>query len=200
MSSTLFFATTTAPLNASSAPMEYADQTRTTVLALKRQPRGQRPHNFGKFFDTQPMYQFADGDTKQYYKKLHRDFTGRLIVIASIPDTIGTDEVIAITDVASVEGDMAAQSIDDIFMEVLGPPAPELDRRRAEERRKLQLAYIECRAHAYQGDDARLFAAFDLYSQEIMSRGDICSVFDLSVWEFTDARTRFLQAKDETQR
>lgn len=82
---------------------------------------------------------------------------------------------------------MYTQTTEEIIAEVLA--SPEIAARQADERRRLQRAYIDLRARDHGGD--RLAAAFDLHTQALMSRGDICDEFNMGIWAFYEARARY---------
>jgi hypothetical protein len=57
--------------------------------------------------------------------------------------------------------------------------------------RRLQRALLDARAGTAATPDRRLRVAFDLYAEELLTRGEICALFDLDLWQFMDYQARF---------
>ena len=60
------------------------------------------------------------------------------------------------------------------------------------QQRRLQQALIACRAGGAEAPlKQKLRAAFQLYDEELLTRGDICLLFDLDVRQFMDYAAQF---------
>lgn len=64
-------------------------------------------------------------------------------------------------------------------------------------RRRLQEALILCRAGQGASTEQRLRASFQLYDEELLTRGEICDMFDLDAWDFMEYADRFAAEQDE---
>jgi hypothetical protein len=76
--------------------------------------------------------------------------------------------------------------------EIVAAAMPELASYDLAQQRRLQEALIACRSG---GPDAakeqKLRAAFQLYEEELLSRGDICAIFAIDVRQFMDYAAAF---------
>ena len=77
--------------------------------------------------------------------------------------------------------------------EVIAEALPDLVESEAFQRRRLQEALITCRAGADASRAARLRAAFSLFAEELMTRGELREVFGLDLWAFLEYEQRFAQ-------
>lgn len=77
--------------------------------------------------------------------------------------------------------------------EIIAEALPDLIEAEAAGRRRLQEALIACRAGADTSRDARLRAAFSLFSDDLMTRGELREMFGLDLWSFLEYEQRFAQ-------
>jgi hypothetical protein len=62
---------------------------------------------------------------------------------------------------------------------------------------RLQRALLDARAGADSTPEHRLRVAFDLYAEELLTRGELCAFFDLDLWQFMDYQARFAADHDQ---
>ena len=77
--------------------------------------------------------------------------------------------------------------------EIIAEALPGLVEAEAAQRRRLQEALITCRAGVDASREARLRAAFSLFADELMTRGELREVFGLDLWAFLEYEQRFAQ-------
>lgn len=76
--------------------------------------------------------------------------------------------------------------------DLIAAALPDLLAHDTAERRQLQRALLDCRSGGPAAPrDRQLRAAFQLYEEELLSRGDICALLDLDVRQFIDLLAQF---------
>jgi hypothetical protein len=77
--------------------------------------------------------------------------------------------------------------------QIIAEALPDLVEAEAAQRHRLQEALIACRAGADASRDARLRAAFSLFADELMTRGELREMFGLDLWAYLEYEQRFAQ-------
>jgi hypothetical protein len=76
--------------------------------------------------------------------------------------------------------------------ELIAAAMPALLAADMEQQRRLQRALIACRAGGDQAsNEQQLRVAFQLYEEELLTRGDICELFAIDVRQFIDYAAAF---------
>jgi hypothetical protein len=75
---------------------------------------------------------------------------------------------------------------------IIAQATPELLEGDSVAHRRLVEALVACRAGKGASSEARLAAAFDLYAADLLTRGDIRTLFNLDLWQFTELQDRHL--------
>ena len=99
----------------------------------------------------------------------------------------------AAVKVVPAEADEAASAVRTSTGEIIAEALPDLIEAEAAGRRRLQEALIACRAGADTSRDACLRAAFSLFADELMTRGELREIFGLDLWAFLEYEQRFAQ-------
>ncbi len=81
--------------------------------------------------------------------------------------------------------------------EILAEALPALTEGEALRYRRLLEALIACRAGATASRAERIGAAFGLYAEELMTRGEIRDLFGLDLWHFMELESRHGASRQE---